>query len=94
MVPAMPQLSPNQPLEQSTGTLLVENRLAAGRHRFSLVVVDDRGRTSEAALVVVVVQAITDPRDPVIGPLSPVVVPVRPTRSPRRAASRKKGAPP
>lgn len=80
----MPQLAPNQPLEQGTGTLLVENRLAAGRHRFSLVVVDDRGRTSEAALLIVTVGA----------PRGPAVAPARPVRGPRRGGSRKKGPSP
>ena len=41
----MPVMAPNQPIEVRTPTLLVENALATGRHRFALVVVDQRGES-------------------------------------------------
>jgi hypothetical protein len=51
----MTVLAVNKPVEQAKPVLLVENRLAAGRHRFSLVVVNDRGVASEAMTLLVTV---------------------------------------
>jgi hypothetical protein len=57
-------LSLNRPLEQAAPTLLVENRLQPGRHRFALQVVDERGRVSEAAEWVVEVRLTRQPTTP------------------------------
>lgn len=74
----MPVLALNQPIEQREPVLVVQNRLAPGLHRFSLVVVNDRGVASEADLLTVSVrQGLVS--DPVRPPVPPVVVqPVRP----------------
>ena len=75
---AMPVLAPNQPIEQREPVLVVQNRLAPGLHRFSLVVVNDRGVASEADVLTVSVRRglVVDPVRP---PVPPVVVqPVRP----------------
>lgn len=86
----MPVLALNQPIEQRGATLLVSNRLEQGAHRFSLVVVNDRGVASEPDLFTVtvrralVVDPVRPPIDPRIDlPISPPVVgpapgPVRP----------------
>jgi hypothetical protein len=60
----MPVLTPNRPLEQADPQLLVEDRLAVGRHRFALQVVDDRGRVSQASEWVVEVQRLRAPDAP------------------------------
>ncbi len=80
----MPILVPNQPLEQREPVLVVQNRLAPGRHRFTLVVVNARGVASEPDEVTVTVR-----RGGVVGPgvvltpvdLDPVVL--RPPRPPQ-----------
>lgn len=64
----MPVLEPNQPLEQREPVLVVQNRLAAGVHRFALVVVNDRGAQSEPSVVSVTVRRV-----PVV-PTGPVVL--------------------
>jgi hypothetical protein len=53
----MPVLQPNKPVDSAEPRLLVQNPLSPGRHRFSLVVVDDSGRASAPAEWVVTVQA-------------------------------------
>lgn len=74
----MPVLEPNKPFDSPEPKLVVQNRLAEGRHRFALVVVDERGRVSAADQVVVTVQAR------VIPPIQPPVFPpVRPPIRPR-----------
>lgn len=70
----MTQLTVNKAFDSAEPVLRVENRLAAGRHRFSLVVIDAQGRSSEADVLVVTVQkALT----PIPTPRRPV--PARPT---------------
>src|SRR5215207_1525617 len=71
-------------------TLLVENDLAPGRHRFQLTVVDDGGLESEPTELVVAVLARRGPSLPVppgripIGRVDPVVAtPVRPSPPPQ-----------
>ena len=81
----MPVLAPNQPVTVTTSELLVENRLAPGRHRFALAVRNARGVESEPVVIVVTVARLPGP---VIGPpvistpviSTPVVSPVRPRR--------------
>jgi hypothetical protein len=52
----VPTLSLNQTIEQGGPLLLVQNHLAPGVHRFSLVVVNDRGSQSEPSVIDVVVR--------------------------------------
>ena len=52
----MPLFKPNVPVETREPVVVVEPPLSPGRHRFQLVVVDDRGRESEPAFVVVLVK--------------------------------------
>lgn len=73
----MATLTPGKPVTVSQPVLLVENQLAAGRHRFQLVVIDDGGLESDPAELVVTVQPRRPvrPRDPITRPdiLEPVV---------------------
>lgn len=55
-------LSVDKPLESKVATLLVENRLAAGQHRFALVVIDADGNESAPDVLTVTVRADPDPR--------------------------------
>lgn len=52
----MPVLAVGKTVEQRTPTLLVENKLAVGRHRFSLVVVGGSGTESAPAVLEVTVR--------------------------------------
>jgi hypothetical protein len=53
-------------LEQEKPVLLVENKLAAGKHRFTLVVINDKGEESEpTSLDVSIGGLIVPPRRPV-----------------------------
>jgi hypothetical protein len=83
----MPVLAINQPIAQRGPTLVVSNRLEPGLHRFSLVVVNDRGVASEPDLFTVTVRraVVVDPVrlpllvEPVRPPVPPLIVePVRP----------------
>jgi hypothetical protein len=73
----MPVMAPNQPIEVRTPTLLVENALAAGRHRFVLVVIDQRGESRPDIIEVEVRRGRVPPP---IGPTDPIVR----TPTPRR----------
>jgi len=78
----MPVLELNKPFDSPDPKLVVQNRLAEGRHRFALVVVDERGRVSAADQVVVTVQPRAVP--PVVPPVRPPVrPPIRPPIRPR-----------
>ncbi|WP_418320182.1 hypothetical protein [Piscinibacter sakaiensis] len=72
----MPVLVINRTIEQREPTLLVENRLAPGLHRFSLVVVDDSGNASEPDFFTVTVRraVVVDPVRPPVTPIRPVIV--------------------
>lgn len=74
----MPVLPLNQPLDSAEPRLLVQNQLRPGRHRFSLVVVDDSGRASAPAEWVLTVQ----PLQPVQPRPSRPLPPLRPLRPP------------
>jgi len=67
----MTVLGINKPLDQGEPVLLVENKLAAGRHRFSLVVLNARGVASDPMVVTVTVGR-TILRGP-LGPLGPTL---------------------
>lgn len=89
----MPVLTIGQPLETRRPTLLVENKLAAGSHRFALVVVDDAGNQSAPdELVVTVRRVLAPPPAPV--PPRPLPVPPVPAPPPIRGARVKKGSAP
>lgn len=60
----MPVMVPNQPIEVTTPTLQVDNQLAAGRHRFTLVVVDDRRAESRADIIEIEVRRRGEPTPP------------------------------
>lgn len=66
----MPVLAVGKPVEQKDPVLLVENKLAAGKHRFTLVVINDKGVESEAVSLDVSVGAVIAPRRPA-APLKP-----------------------
>jgi hypothetical protein len=66
----MPVMALNQPIEVRTPTLLVENALAAGRHRFALVVVDQRG---ESRPDIIEIEVRRSRLPPPIGPTDPIV---------------------
>ncbi|WP_457391037.1 hypothetical protein [Roseateles sp. P5_E1] len=62
----MAVLPVGKPLEQEKPVLLVENKLAAGKHRFTLVVINDKGVESEpVSLDVSVSTGLIVPRPPV-----------------------------
>jgi hypothetical protein len=44
----MPTLAQGRPFDSDRATVVVENALAVGRHRFTLTVVDDQGNESAA----------------------------------------------
>ena len=68
----MAVLTVGKPLDQEKPVLLVENKLAAGKHRFTLVVINDKGVESEAVSLDVSVSAgLIVPRRPVT-PVTPV----------------------
>lgn len=80
----MTVLTLNKAFDSDGPVLSVENKLAAGRHRFSLVVVDGQGRVSDADVLVVTVQKALAPA-PAPAPRIPPVpqrrpVPARPQR--------------
>ncbi len=75
----MPVLSVGQPLESKAPVLLVENKLAVGQHRFSLVVVDDSGNESAPDVLVVTVRR---PGVPPVRPRSPSSPVLRPGAKP------------
>jgi hypothetical protein len=64
----MATLPPGQPVTVDQPVLLVENDLAAGQHRFQLVVVDDGGLESAPAELLVTVRRLVRPRDPIERP--------------------------
>ena len=78
----MPVMAPNQPIEVRTPTLLVENALAVGRHRFVLVVVDQRGESRPDIIEIEVRRGRVPPP---IGPTDPIVrTPTPPIRGGNR----------
>jgi hypothetical protein len=76
----MPVMVPNQPIEVRTPTLLVENALAAGRHRFALVVVDQRGESKADIIEIEVRRGRVPPPIGPIGAIDPIVRPLSPRR--------------
>lgn len=75
----MTQLTLNKAFDSAEPVLRVENKLAAGKHRFSLVVIDAQGRASEADVLVVTVQKALVPGP---GPRIPPATPRRPVPRP------------
>jgi|JI10StandDraft_1071094.scaffolds.fasta_scaffold2392653_2 hypothetical protein len=64
----MAVLTLNVPIETTAPVIRVDNQLGVGRHRFSLVVLDAQGRSSDANLVVVTVRE-PPPHRPLASPL-------------------------
>ena len=64
----MATLTPGKPVTVAQPELLVENDLAAGQHRFQLVVIDDGGLESAPAELLVTVRRLVRPRDPIERP--------------------------
>ena len=52
----MPTVRPNRTIRQTSPILKVSNKLAAGKHRFRLVVVDEAGNASKPTELVVTVK--------------------------------------
>lgn len=79
----MPVLVPGRPIATREPTLLVENPLVPGTHRFALVVVDAAGNESAPAVIEV---QVTRPLRPILptdriidrGPVRPLPGPLRP----------------
>jgi hypothetical protein len=69
----MAVLTPDVPMTVTTPRLLVENKLAPGKYRFRLVVIDDQGLPSEPTeLTVSILEASPPPpRDTPIGTGTP-----------------------
>ena len=69
----MAVLALNQPVTQGDPVLQVENRLAPGRYRFQLVVIDTAGLESAPADLIVSVEAPPPPPTPPTGPFRPPI---------------------
>lgn len=73
----MPVLAPRQAFETSEPRLVVENRLALGRHRFRLEVIDEQGNVSLPDDWVVEVREPSNPFDPLRPPVRGAPAPPR-----------------
>jgi hypothetical protein len=81
----MPIFAPGRPIDSVRPTVLVENPLTIGRHRFTLTVVDDAGTESKPDELVLEVRGRST-----VGPLPGVVPPiVFPTAPPLQPIRRK-----
>ena len=69
----MAVLALNQPVTLGDSVLQVENRLAPGRYRFRLVVIDTAGLESAPADLIVSVEAPPPPPAPPTGPFRPPI---------------------
>jgi hypothetical protein len=80
----MPTLAQGRPFESDQPSVVVENALAIGRHRFALTVVDDLGNESAADELELEVRRRLIVGPPVPGVLPPIAdptpVPLRPRR--------------
>ena len=65
----MPIFQIGQAIETTEPTVLVENKLAVGRHTFQLVVVDDAGNQSAPTKAIAVVVALPPPHPTGPGPI-------------------------
>ncbi|HQC95210.1 MAG TPA: hypothetical protein PK306_05840, partial [Aquabacterium sp.] len=80
-VTTMAVLPLGRPLESKAATLLVENKLAAGQHRFALVVIDGDGNESAPDVLTVTVRSPTAPPIRLRTPVAPTPA-TRPGRIP------------
>jgi hypothetical protein len=80
----MPTLAQGRPLDSDRPTVVVENALAAGRHRFTLIVIDGDGRESLPDELVLEVRGRT-----IVTPTPGVLQPIEPNRPPLRPVRRK-----
>jgi hypothetical protein len=78
----MPTLAQGRPFESDRPTVVVENALAIGRHRFTLIVIDGDGRESLPDELVLEVQRgrLVGPVPGVLQPIDPIPAPLRPVR--------------
>jgi hypothetical protein len=80
----MPTLAQGRPFDSDRPTVVVENALAVGRHRFALIVIDGDGRESMPDELVLEVQ-----RSRLVSPVPGVLQPITPNRPPLRPVRRK-----
>jgi hypothetical protein len=80
----MPTLAQGTPFDTDRPTVVVENALAVGRHRFALIVIDGDGQESLPDELLVEVQ-----RTRVVNPLPGVLPPIAPSPAPLRPPRRK-----
>jgi hypothetical protein len=80
----MPTLAQGRPFDSDRPTVVVENALAIGRHRFALIVIDGNGKESLPDELLVEVQ-----RSRLVGPVPGVLQPIEPNRPPLRPVRRK-----
>jgi hypothetical protein len=83
----MPTLAQGRPLDSDRPTVLVENALALGRHRFTLIVIDGDGNESQPDDLVLEVRGRTIVT-PTPGVLPPIVITTPPVRPVRRRTPR------
>lgn len=83
----MPIFTPGQPFDSERPSVLVENPLAIGRHRFALTVVDGDGNESQPDELLLEVRGRTIVT-PLPGVLPPIATPTPPLRPIRRRTPR------
>jgi hypothetical protein len=83
----MPTLAQGRPLDSDRPTVVVENALALGRHRFTLIVIDGDGNESQPDELVLEVRGRTIVT-PTPGVLPPIVITTPPVRPVRRRTPR------
>jgi hypothetical protein len=83
----MPIFTPGRPFDSERPSVLVENPLAIGRHRFALTVVDGDGNESQPDELLLEVRGRTIVT-PFPGVLPPIATPTPPLRPIRRRTPR------
>jgi hypothetical protein len=78
----MPTLAQGRPFDSDRPTVVVENALPVGRHRFALIVIDGDGKESLPDELLVEVQRgrLVSPVPGVLQPIEPIPPPLRPVR--------------
>lgn len=78
----MTTLAQGRPFDSDRPTVVVDNALALGRHRFTLIVIDGDGKESLPDELLVEVQRgrVVVPRPGVLPPIVPNTPPLRPVR--------------
>jgi len=83
----MPTLGQGRPFDSDRPTVVVENALAIGRHRFTLSVINGDGNESQPDVLVLEVRGRTIVT-PTPGVLPPIVITTPPVRPIRRRSPR------